>query len=135
MSSNPHASPSRLSANSFFPHTHTHRQKDGCMHTCSNYYGTHTPQIHALQSHTEIQGFVQGINKPFQVATRRGWLSHTPNTAREIQGQKVRHHLQQTAAIMWSKLRVETEIAEGRGEGGWGGVQQLIGRSVASCVR
>ena len=36
-------------------------------------------------------------------------LTHTPNTA---QGQKVRRRSQHTPAVMWSKLRVETEIAE-----------------------
>lgn len=38
--------------------------------------------------------------------------SHTPNTTCEIQGQKVRRRSQHTVAVMWSKLRVETEIAE-----------------------
>lgn len=69
--------------------------------------------MHALQSHTEIRGLVQGMNKPFQVATRKRGLKRTPNTAREIQGQKVRRRSQQTAAVVWSKLLVEMEIARG----------------------
>lgn len=68
---------------------------------------------YALESHTEIQGFVRGINKSFSSGFRKGMtLTHTPKTAREIQGQKVRRRSQHTPAVMWSKLRVETEIAE-----------------------
>lgn len=73
MSSNPHASPSRLSTNSFY--THTHRHKDGPMHTCLSYWGTRTPLIYALQSHTDIQRFTELIS-PFNWL-QEGDDSHT----------------------------------------------------------
>lgn len=96
-------------------HTHTHTRqakRRPHAHSLQMLRRKHTTK-YALESHTEIQGFARGINKSFSSGFRKGMtLTHTPNTAREIQGQKVRRRSQHTPAVMWSKLRVETEIAE-----------------------
>lgn len=79
VSSNPHASPSRLSASAFFL-THANTQTTEAKRWPARtrafartvmLWHTYTAK-YALQSHIEILGFVQGINKPFQATTGRG---------------------------------------------------------------
>lgn len=115
VSSNPRASPSRLSAKLFLSRARTHGQKKKRwpVHTrAPRYRGTHAPRN--VLCKTQILGFGQGINKAFHAATGRGMTLTLGNAAREIQGQKVRSRPQH---VMWPKLGVETEIAE-RGGGG-----------------
>lgn len=79
VSSNPHASPSRLSASAFFlTHAHTQTTEAKRWPTRTRAFArtvmlwhTYTAK-YALQSHIEILGFVQGINKPFKATTGRG---------------------------------------------------------------
>lgn len=109
MSSNPHASPRRLSGNSCFlvRTLRKHSQRDG-----SNTF-TERLRCSCKICPTESRGFVQykELIRPFK-QLQEGDDSHTPQTSCEIQGQKVRRSSLHTEAVMWSKLPVETEIAE-----------------------
>jgi len=103
VSSNPHASPSRLSANSFScAHTQTTQAKK-MAHTLSLRYTQPTEKICFTVAHgnSEFRDLHKELISPFK------WL-----TLLMYRGQKVSRCSQHTAAVMWSKLQVKTGTAE-----------------------
>lgn len=109
--SNPHASPSRLSANSFFL-VHTHRQRKMAHTHLLRYRGAHTTE-YMLYSHTQkFMDFIQGINKSFQTATgRRMTLTlFTQLVKSRVKKWSVAHDTRRL--LCGQSFWVKTEIAE-----------------------